>query len=346
MPQPKLNSLPKVSGCCLLPLKLPVLLPPFPSSPLSSSFRVPQASRPSTCREKHVTNNQGTSTRYHISGHVTEPGVTLIPYLRCEADNCWLLERAATTRGSRRGTRALVRGSRAERRRAREMWSTILGLSTLVHYWLHSTSDFMKRRIQFGAKSVWKVFLKGNFLGLWLQCGSGEVCPGRAENNECPVCCRGGSPRETEMILSAARAPLPSTKPQDHFLGATHRNVVNQKVSLALITRLVSMKWTLLNVVLHVLLQMFWVASADLLVLHNLGSFLLHFSYDYFVYLSFYSLSQLFLLFSLFRLFAHLSRPWSIGWVAITFFVCFSLPSLSRYGDKQLDLRFFQYIQA
>ena len=63
-----------------------------------------------------------------------------------------------------------------------------------------------------------------------------------AQNNECPVCCRGGSPRETEMILSAARAPLPSTKPQDHFLGATHRNVVNQKVSLALITRLVSMK--------------------------------------------------------------------------------------------------------
>ena len=191
-----------------------------------------------------------------------------------------------------------------------------------------------------------RFFWKETFLGCDSNVGVVRCAQVEAENNECPVCCRGGSPRETEMILSAARAPLPSTKPQDHFLGATHRNVVNQKVSLALITRLVSMKWTLLNVVLHVLLQMFWVASADLLVLHNLGSFLLHFSYDYFVYLSFYSLSQLFLLFSLFRLFAHLSRPWSIGWVAITFFVCFSLPSLSRYGDKQLDLRFFQYIQA
>ena len=124
-----------------------------------------------------------------------------------------------------------------------------------------------------------------------------------AQNNECPVCCRGGSPRETEMILSAARAPLPSTRPQDHFLGATHRNVVNQKVSLALITRLVSMKWPLVNVVLHVLLQIFWVASADLVGLHNLGSFLWHFSIDYFVYLFFYSLSWLFFAFSLFRLF-------------------------------------------
>ena len=118
-----------------------------------------------------------------------------------------------------------------------------------------------------------------------------------AQNNECPVCCRGGSPRETEMILSAARAPLPSTRPQDHFLGATHRNVVNQKVSLALITRLVSMKWPLVNVVLHVLLQIFWVASADLVGLHNLGSFLWHFSIDYFVYLSFYSLSWFFFCF-------------------------------------------------
>ena len=181
-----LNSPPKVSGCRLLPLKLPVLPPPFPSSPLSSSFRVPGASRPSTCREKQVTNYQGTPNRCHLSGHVTEPGVTLILYLRCELDNCWLFERAATRRGSRRGTRALVRGSRVERRRAQEMWSTILELPTLVHYWLHSTSDFMKRRIQCGAKLVWKVFLKGNFLGLWLQCGSGEVCPGRSTKQWVP----------------------------------------------------------------------------------------------------------------------------------------------------------------
>ena len=236
-----LNSPQKVSGCHLLPLKLPVLPPPFPSSPLSSSFRVLRASRPSTCQEKHVTNYQGTSIRCHISGHVTVPGVTLIPYLRCEVDNCWLFERAATRRGSRRGTRAVVRGSRVERRRAQEMWSTILWLSTLVHYWLHSTSNFMKSQI--GLEGFSKRKLSWDVTPMWEWWG---VPRSRAQNNECPVCCRGGSQRETEMILSAARAPLPSTKPQDHFLGATHRNVVNQKVSLALITRLVSMKCCLM----------------------------------------------------------------------------------------------------
>ena len=53
----------------------------------------------------------------------------------------------------------------------------------------------------------------------------------------------------------------------------------------------------LLNVVLHVLLQIFWVASADLVGLHNLGSFLWHFSIVYFVFLFFYSLSWLFFCF-------------------------------------------------
>ena len=44
--------------------------------------------------------------------------------------------------------------------------------------------------------------------------------------------------------------------------------------------------------------------------------------------------------------FAHLSRPWSIGWVALSFlFVClFVRPS--RYGNTQSNLHFFQYIQA
>ena len=44
--------------------------------------------------------------------------------------------------------------------------------------------------------------------------------------------------------------------------------------------------------------------------------------------------------------FAHLSRPWSIGWEALSFlFVClFVRPS--RYGDILTNLHFFQYIQA
>ena len=41
-------------------------------------------------------------------------------------------------------------------------------------------------------------------------------------------------------------------------------------------------------------------------------------------------------------LFAHLSRPWSIGWVALSFL--FRL--LSCYGDTRPNLHFFQYIQA
>ena len=41
-------------------------------------------------------------------------------------------------------------------------------------------------------------------------------------------------------------------------------------------------------------------------------------------------------------LFAHLSLPWSIGWVALSFFVHCSY----RHGDIQINLHIFQYIQA
>ena len=40
--------------------------------------------------------------------------------------------------------------------------------------------------------------------------------------------------------------------------------------------------------------------------------------------------------------FAHLSRPWSIGWVALSFLFRLS----SCYGDTRPNLHFFQYIQA
>ena len=48
-------------------------------------------------------------------------------------------------------------------------------------------------------------------------------------------------------------------------------------------------------------------------------------------------------------LFAHLSRPWSIGWVALSFLVCSFIRSSvrpSQYGKIRPNLHFFQYILA
>ena len=42
------------------------------------------------------------------------------------------------------------------------------------------------------------------------------------------------------------------------------------------------------------------------------------------------------------RIIAHLSIPWSIGWVALSFLVRL----WSRYGNIQPNLQIFQYIQA
>ena len=42
---------------------------------------------------------------------------------------------------------------------------------------------------------------------------------------------------------------------------------------------------------------------------------------------------------------AHLSRPWSIGWVALSFLVRLSVRP-SRCGDIRPNLHFFQYIQT